>query len=281
MSDHFDVGTEPLLINDTNLSSAWARVFLHVLDHVGTEVSPLALSVTGFAKDGQPDEDTVLRKALDDLLANEGKADSEGVAFTIFPQRIWEIAKQNRARLFALYKEAFPRYQAMNRRLNGRGMYFERMTMYGRGPFDGNQLEWVLSQYASRDGVRRSMFQATTFDPGRDHVGNAQLGFPCLQQVSFVPVGNGLVMNAFYATQQLFDKAYGNYLGLSRLGAFMAREMNLSLIRVNVNVGVAKLERITKTTSKLQPLIKAARECVKGGSQGTGSASTNKVMIAA
>src|SRR3546814_7420399 len=72
---------------------------------------------------------------------------------------------------------------------------------------------------------------ATTFDPGRDHVASAQLGFPCLQQVSFEPTTAGLVVNAFYATQQVFDKAYGNYLGLAQLGAFMAHEMDIPLAR--------------------------------------------------
>jgi hypothetical protein len=66
------------------------------------------------------------------------------------------------------------------------------MVMYGRGPCDGNQLEWILSQ-SSRKGVRRSMLQATTFDTARDHVASAQLGFPCLQQVSFEPTTAGLV----------------------------------------------------------------------------------------
>ena len=121
------------------------------------------------------------------------------------------------------------------------------MVMYGRGPCDGNQLEWILSQFNARKGVRRSMLQATTFDPDRDHVASAQLGFPCLQQVSFEPTTAGLVTNAFYATQQIFDKAYGNYLGLTQLGAFMAREMGMPLARLNIMVGIAKLERINKS----------------------------------
>jgi hypothetical protein len=152
----------------------------------------------------------------------------------------------------------------MNKKANGRGLYFERMVMYGRGPCDGNQLEWILSQYGSRSGVRRSMLQATTFDPGRDHVASAQLGFPCLQQVSFEPTATGLVVNAFYATQQIFDKAYGNYLGLAQLGAFMAHEMDMPLARLNVMVGVAKLERITKSDPDFAPLVAAAEALVSG-----------------
>jgi hypothetical protein len=37
---------------------------------------------------------------------------------------------------------------------------------------------------------------------------------------------------ALYANQLLIEKAYGNYLGLYRLGKFMAGEMGLTLKRV-------------------------------------------------
>lgn len=239
--------TSPFVIDETNLSRAWAQLVLRVLDNAGKEVAPLILSLSGFTPNGAIDEDYNVRRALDELLKTKGRFEIDKVAFAIFPQRIWMISRGDRNRFFDIYRKSFPRWRALNRAANGRGMYFERMTMYGRGPHDGNQLEWVLSQFNSRKGVRRSMFQVTTFDPERDHVSSAQLGFPCLQQVSFVPTQAGLVTNAFYATQQIFDKAYGNYLGLSQLGAFMAHEMQMPLIRLNVMVGVAKLERISKS----------------------------------
>ena len=250
------------LIDDTNLSRAWARLLLQVLDGAGTEVAPIILSLSGFAQNGQAVEDPAVRRALDQLLVRKGHIVVDNVAFTIFPQRLWEMSRGDQTRLFARYSATFPRWQAINRKANGRGLYFERMVMYGRGPCEGNQLEWLLSQFNSRKGVRRSMFQATTFDPGRDHVASARLGFPCLQQVSFEPTAAGLVTNAFYATQQIFDKAYGNYLGLAQLGAFMAREMGMPLARLNVMVGVAKLERINKSDADLVPLVAAARALV-------------------
>ncbi len=252
----------PLVIDDTNLSRAWARLLLQVLDGAGTEVAPIILSLSGFAQNGQAVEDPAVRRALDQLLVRKGHIVVDNVAFTIFPQRLWEMSRGDRTRLFALYSATFPRWQAINRKANGRGLYFERMVMYGRGPGEGNQLEWILSQFNLRKGVRRSMFQATIFDPGRDHVASAQLGFPCLQQVSFEPTATGLVTNAFYATQQTFDKAYGNYLGLVQLGAFMAREMGMPLARLNVMVGIAKLERINKSDADLVPLVAAARALV-------------------
>ncbi len=59
---------EPVMINDSNLSRAWARLLLGVLDGAGTEVSPLVLSVTGFGENDAVAEDPAVRQALDQLL---------------------------------------------------------------------------------------------------------------------------------------------------------------------------------------------------------------------
>lgn len=252
----------PLVIEGHSVSAAYAQLLLHILSHPGNEVAPVVLTVDGFNLGYDIPEDPAVRAELDKLLAAKAKLSVEEVAYTIFPKRLWTMAQGERAKLFQFYEMAFPFYRSRNRKNNGRGLYFERLTMYGRGPCNGNQLEWILSQYDSRSGVRRSMWQATTFDPARDHDATAQLGFPCLQHVSFVPTKAGLVANAFYATQQLFDKAYGNYLGLAELAAFMAHEMKIPLARLNVTVGVAKLERISKTDPGLCSLIAAAKTCL-------------------
>lgn len=252
----------PFLIDDTNLSRAWARAFLYALDHSGNSIAPLIISISSFP-DAAPEEDAGIRDELDRVLASEGHSSISDVAYTIFPQRLWKMSGGDRNKLFSYYRMAFPRYQAMNRRNNRRGLYFERMVSYGRGPEDGNQLEWILSRFHSRKGVRKSMFQASVFDPERDHVADAQLQFPCMQHVTFEPTHDGLIVNAFYATQQLFVKAYGNYLGLCQLGAFMAHEMQMPLARVNVVIGVEKLEKISKSNASLMPLIEAARKCVE------------------
>jgi len=260
MTEHSSIDyLKPLVVEGHSISSAYAQLLLHILAHPGNEVAPVVLTVDGFNQGYAIPEDAALRSAMDDLLTAKGKLNVDDVAYTIFPKRLWTMAQGDRARLFQFYEMAFPFYRAQNKKANGRGLYFERLTMYGRGPCNGNQLEWILSQYERRSGVRRSMCQATTFDPERDHNATAQLGFPCLQHVSFVPTKSGLVANAFYATQQLFDKAYGNYLGLAELSAFMAHEMKIPLARLNVMVGVAKLERISKTDPLLQPLVEAAK----------------------
>lgn len=262
MTKQIPTTTSPLLVTSGNLSAAWSEVFIHIVDHPGTQIAPLVLSITEFDERGVAAEDAEVRTALDAALALEDQYNTEDVAYTIFPQRLWTMAQGDRKTLFKFYRMAFPAYQAANRSLNRKGLYFERLVNYGRGPKDGNQLEWILSQYEHRQTVRRSMLQASIFDPEHDHVADAQISFPCLQQVSFVPSSAGLVVNAFYATQQVFNKAYGNYLGLAQLGAFMAHEMKIPLTRVNIMAGIEKLDKIGKTNSALVPLVGAARECL-------------------
>ena len=149
----------PLIIEDTNLSRAWGRLLLQILDNAGTEVSPLILSLTGFAPDGNIDENTKVRRALNQLLKRKNRIEIDKVAFTIFPQRIWLMSGGNRNRLFETYRKNFPRWQAMNRQANGRGMYFERMTMYRCDQPKSNQLDWILTQYNSRKGSAVQCFK--------------------------------------------------------------------------------------------------------------------------
>ena len=251
----------PLIIEETNLSHAWSRAFLHIIDHPGKQVSPLLITLTGFTN-GMPKEEQAIRDTLDNCLKINSEQSVHTVANTIFPASYWQRSNYDRNKLFDTYLENFPRIQALAPTKNHRGLYFERLIAFGSGPKNGNQLEYIISQYKSNPSFRKSMFQASIFDPARDHISAAQIPFPCLQHVSFIPQENSLTLNAFYATQLLFNKAYGNYLGLCRLGDFMAHEMGLSFERMNCFVGVAKIGKINKTSPTLEPLKEVARQVV-------------------
>jgi hypothetical protein len=81
-------------------------------------------------------------------------------------------------------------------------------------------------------------------NPFLDAKHSRQLGFPCLHQVSFLPNprARSLRVVAYYPTHYLFERAYGNYLGLLHLGRFMAKEMNFSLEGLTCIAGVAVFE---------------------------------------
>jgi len=261
--------SKPILIDQPSLSLAWAEAFLLVREISGHRLSPLMLSFMGF-EDNQVTEVPEIRAALDLAKASAGMQKIQTVANTIFPQSLWWHAKGDRKALYAEYRENLPEYVAMEPHKNRKGLYFGRLIAYDRNastgkrlayvpegsiPEDGNQLEFIIQH--CKAGVRHSMFQASLFDPARDHTAAAQLGFPCLQHITFVPnfKAGTLGLTAFYATQQLFEKGYGNFLGLARLGLFVGGEVGLALDRVTCFVGIEKMEDKPKEGPELDALV--------------------------
>ena len=222
-------------IKDDNLSRAWARaVHPMVLRGGAAEIAPLCLSIVGF-DDGVAREDPIIRTALDTALEAAGKQDCHTVANTIFPQSMWNPSAP-RSVLFDRYAQSLPRMLKASTK-NRHGMYFQRLVQGGPDSHP-NQLDFVIKTYTARPAVRRSALQVAVYDAKRDQTAAAQRGFPCLQHVTFAPVGENLNVNAFYATQYAFERAYGNYLGLCRLGQFVAHELGLTLSRVTCFTGI-------------------------------------------
>ena len=250
----------------------------------GHRLMPLTISFEGISDDVI--EEPSIRAALDAALAASDMQKVQTVANTIYPQALWRAAKGDRQAFYANYLENFPEYVAMEPNKNRRGLYFGRLIAYdvdpkngerlayvpeGTIPENGNQLEFIIQR--CKKGVRVSAFQASVFDPARDHTAAAQLGFPCLQHVTFVPDFHDgtLGLNAFYATQQLFEKGYGNYLGLARLGMFVAGETGLHLTRVSCFVGVEKMESKPKAGAELDALIQACDVALQGVAESEGA----------
>ena len=131
-------------------------------------------------------------------------------------------------------------------RRNRYGVYFQRLIAFGHGGADDrgvNQLEHVIKTWHNGNH-RRTALQAAIFDPNSDHTNQPRRGFPCLQQVAFAQEGKeGFGVTGFYATQYIFERAYGNYLGLCRLGRFMAQEMGRQLTQVTCIASPAKCDR--------------------------------------
>jgi hypothetical protein len=255
----------PEPITENNLSHAWARAFVANLDRSDHQIAPLTLSVGGF-QDGVPVEDLRIRAALDEALQHHNLQLCAESAATIFPYNIWSrLGRPPCAEIADRYLRLLPRLKARDRE-NQYGTYFERMIAYrGRGPGTEtlNQLEFLIHDWTRpRERAKRprqSALQVACFDPTKDHTGQSVRGFPCLQQLSFAyDDAEGLAVNAYYPTQYLFDRAYGNYLGLSHLGHFMAHELGLRLMRLNCFIG--RPERGSVSKADLQPLKKRIRE---------------------
>lgn len=246
MSEHF--------IEEANLSFAWARMADALLRRAGKELAPVVVSVTGFGDDGMPIEDPTIKAALDSRLAARRRQPVETVASTIFPKAYWNPALP-RTKLYERYLANLPRLKHAHH-LNHRGMYFERMLTGGPSGQE-NQLEFAISGVLERPGVRRSALQIGIFQPSKDHSRSARMGFPCLQHLSFAPNDDGLHINAMYAMQYAVERAYGNYLGLCRLGAFIAHELKISMARMTCFAGIMQLD---DGKSAIRPFVPTFKE---------------------
>jgi len=221
----------------SNLSVVWAKTFLELLARPGGVCHPSVVILSDLEA-GSDIEDSAIRSRLDLELKRFGQKSCATVAGTIFPSSMWNPNLPNDMDvLFARYEKAWPGIArcAPNRK----GVYFRRLTAYQPKAPDGavmsqpvNQLKSIIEGY--RQGNHRiSAMQAAIFDPSRDHSTQPILGFPCLQQIAFTPVGDGgLSITGFYAKQLHFEKSYGNYLGLYELGRFVAKQLGLKLVQV-------------------------------------------------
>ena len=223
------------------ISQVWAEAFLRSMGRGNGEYGPLTASVTQF-DDNMPIEIPAIRNRLDNELRAHGFAGgSETIANTIFPTSMWNPnVADDVEQLFDRYDRVWPHIHRHT--ANKRGTYFRRLTAYA--PKDGtghpiNQLRHIIDTYR-KGNHRRSALIASVFDATRDHTDCRRQPFPCMQQISFAPVGtDALIVTAIYVTQYLFPRAYGNYLGLCRLASFMAKHMARRVSRVNCIATIA------------------------------------------
>lgn len=241
-------------IEENNLSVGWAKAFLSVMNK--REIAPLTVVIRRFDR-GEPMEAAPIRRLLDEALGADQKPLScHAVANTIFPISLWN-PQADRQLLYDRYRQILPRVRKYPG--NRYGVYFQRLIAFGQTPTSEgvNQLEHIIRTW-HRGNHRRSALHAAIFDPNYDHTHQRTRGFPCLQQVAFAPQGSdGLAVTGFYATQYIYERAYGNYLGLCRLGRFMAQEMEKQLTQVTCIASLAT--RGKKTKGSLQGLAEEIR----------------------
>ena len=261
-------------IESANLSVAWAGAFLQTLEN---EHSTLIVTILSL-QDGI-EEDKLLRQKLDEVLLANDKPRCHTVANTIFPVSLWN-PKRDRQLLYERYENAWPRIRECmaNRRGGGKGRadtYFRRLTRYDsthekNSAAPVNQLDFIAQTW-NGGNQRRSALQASTFVPSLDESHSQRLGFPCMHHVSFTPLGSngkdGLEVTGLYPTQTIFEKGYGNYLGLCRLGQFMAHEMGLELASVRCIALRTKLKngRDVEKRYLRRELERPAERLVKAG----------------
>jgi hypothetical protein len=194
-----------------------------------------------------------VRVAIDELLEGHRQQCVDTVANTIFPEAIAQSSRDH-AELVDRYVRMYPllraRYGA-----NREGTYFGRLVQYpaAKEPFDqlGAVINRIIKQRDSGNPKRAARFEASLavpedgmsapiYVPGTD---NNPMRYPCLSHCLFQTDAEGRVhLLAAYRYHYLLRKGYGNYLGLGRLLAYVARQTDLQPGFLTVVAGRVHLE---------------------------------------
>jgi hypothetical protein len=122
---------------------------------------------------GEPQEVKEIRQHLDETLLALGKRRCHTVANTIFPAHLWRRSA-GRQGLYAKFNRITPKLK--RRPINRNGLYFERMTAYGSGRQDGNQIEHMIKAYTECGVHRATALVLNVFNPARDHTNQRRRG---------------------------------------------------------------------------------------------------------
>lgn len=231
-------------IHTQDLSSAWLDALEHLLLCGGKDTNVIV------AIERVNEEILDVRQFLDDFLQERSGRRGEEfvpvttVANTIFPQALYQPQRGSEARafLYQRYEQSFAvakRYQP-----NRYGTYFRRMVSWQTGQKKVNQLEAIINRLCrglSRPNPLSSAYEIGISDVIETDVGAPEtgeiriyqpdyddgrlMGFPCLSHISLTLFKRRLHLTALYRNQYFIHKAYGNYVGLSRLLRFLCQEI--------------------------------------------------------
>ncbi|MGW0192048.1 hypothetical protein [Nonomuraea sp. NPDC003201] len=272
-----------LCIQASNISEAW----LQAVRELDRRPDPRALHMI-VSIEAPTIEDEPIRTAVDRLLNDLKQPGIDTVANTIFPAAI-AAACSNHKELVERYLRYLPRLRKFPG--NQFGTYFARLIAYpgvkgevdqvaavvdrlqkgGRAPF--TRYEALIDQ-PEADGVvdarvttlqgdesssagreLHDVASVPIYTPGKDRTPGH---FPCLSHCSFQKDSEARVhLLAYYRSQSMVERAYGNYLGLGRLLQYVADQAGLRTGQLTVVAGQARIEMARRQVRRVaaQPEI--------------------------
>ena len=265
-------------ITHDNLSHAWLAAVEYLVERPKGKAAHLVVAVQ------RPDEaeDERIRSVLDAFVErrrneNSGIFPIDTVANTLFPIAFYRAGRDNaRERLYELHARA----QRIQERLREPENYFNRLVAYPTSsgePF--NQLEFIVDRLIKqrkprKDGRRGALSSAYEMGTSLPAVGDLRIhapgedkntmGFPCLSHLSLTLDEDSLCLAALYRNQHFIDRAYGNYVGLSRLARFVANEVGVEVGEVLCVATHADVQFGDHRKDRVRQLVATARAAADG-----------------
>jgi hypothetical protein len=244
------------LIDSTSPSQAWVEAMETLIGlRTGKAVN------FNVAFPGDAEEHPEMAHVIDDFLVEHDLRHEreilavETVANTIFPQALYHphLGDQAAALLYENYELSMRMHR---RRKGGKDTYFNRLTAYPVSPDPTKPRDLELAPEGTLNQLdlhvqrmrkqRNSAHLSSSYEIGVSHPVDGELrvqaplrdksmtGFPCLSHISLTLADDAVHLTATYRNQTFITRAYGNYLGLSRLLRFIANETGARVGEVEV-----------------------------------------------
>ncbi len=256
-------------VQATTLSEAWVAGLEWLLGTSDGKDINLAVAFPATA------EDPAIRDVVDRFLATRARRKPKAAVFavdtvagTLFPESWYvpERAADPRQHLYKMQQRA----ARVHRRITGESeTYFDRLVAYpGSTGGPVNQLEAQVLRLQGQlrvAGPKSSAYEIGVVEPGDLRVqipgkDRVYMGFPCLSHISLTLHGGAIHLSALYRNQGFIRKAYGNYVGLSRIARFFARETGSKVGEITCLASHADAELSVAGRRDIQELIVACRD---------------------
>lgn len=264
---------QTFLVDAPDLPTAWLEASSQLAALPGSRAFHTVVRIADPLR-----ENPALRAEFDRLRAARTPAlyPIDAVVNTLFPVRLAARCASH-DELSARYRALYPRMRKVRR--NAHGTYFGRLVAYpgtAGKPEPVDQLARVIQRLEKlRTSAKWSaVYEAGTAhaladEPAEDEAAQAPgtetairaaaldtqpRDFPCLSHCSFqLEAATGRVhLAAYYRSHYMFDRAYGNYLALGHLCAWVARQAHLKPGTLTVMAGHARLECTKKELAALE-----------------------------
>lgn len=216
-------------------AAAWLEAAETVNGMAGHETHNVIVDVEAPLTESAEDRRVVER--VDEFLRAQGALPVQSVANTIFPNDLYR--RHGAPKLYEVYPQV---YERIKKKQGDWGRYFERMT--ARPTADGKVINPLsdlidkMHQHVHGGGKTfRNIYELTVadatldvpiYDPERD--AGPVMNRQCLSFLSFkLDHHNRVMLTALYRNHYYIERLLGNLIGLTRLMAFVGREVKVDV----------------------------------------------------
>jgi hypothetical protein len=241
-------------ISTASLSEAWLQAVAQLDATPGRKAVHLMLRIADPNLD-DPEICDAAQRLIDTgnrrSAISEHKPDVLTTRNTMFPAT-WASRHPEPADLAAYYRERYARLRTYPG--NSYGTYFGRIVAYPRNSKHDDTADQLtelvrkLRQELAGGSPKSSRYEVNIFSERYD---TNTMSFPCMAHLSFHLHGRQLHQQAIYRNEYLVGRAYGNYLGLAQLQAYIAASCDISVGEFAVTIGHVELDGSVRSVRKM------------------------------